>query len=400
MFARNIHLAVDLEGRAPSMPFALSEVTFDVLHSPTLVEAEWRSLEALPRNSLNQSFDWCTAWWRTKGLSPLILRGQIAGRIVMLMPLQVTSRFGLRTARFPGQRFNNINTGIFSWDFPHLSGRDLASFTHSIRTCLKKHADILVLDGLPDVWNGSKNPFVALATSENPNPSFQLPLRSSMEETIAQLHAKTRRKRHRSQCRRLDAIGGFSHYCPVEAHEQHVLLDLFFQQKAERFAAFGLPNVFHPPEVQEFFHSLIDRSVGERDYMLRMHALRLHGNNEGTMVAISGLSRKGGHLLCQFGSIDDKLCPDASPGELLFWLMIEQACQEGGSVFDFGVGDQPYKHSWCPQRTLTQDVMLAITPKGGTAMPILQRFARLRLAIKGDRRLYAAVQRVRAAVRI
>lgn len=379
---------------------ALASIAFDVVTSPALLEPAWRSLEALPRNSLNQGYDWCITWWHAHALSPIVIRGEVHGRTVMLLPLEVTTRYGLRTARLTGHRFNNINTGLFNADFPVLNGGEASFLARSITDCLRPYADTLSLDCLPSTWNGAKSPFSGLPSSPNPNPSFQLPLRSTMEETIAQLNAKTRRKRHRSQCRRLEAIGGFSHYCPDDTKEQHLLLDLFFQQKAERFSGSGLPDVFQSKEVRQFFHDLIDHSVGKPDYPLRMHALRLHGENEGATVAISGVSRKGGHILCQFGSIDDKLCPDASPGELLFWLMIEEACQSGAEVFDFGVGDQPYKHSWCPQTTVAQDILLPITQKGRLALPVLHKLARLRIAVKHNPQLYAAVQKARSLLQL
>jgi CelD/BcsL family acetyltransferase involved in cellulose biosynthesis len=387
---------VPVSGPPPSM---LASVVFDVVTSPAEVMAEWRALEALPRNSLNQSYGWCVAWWAAYEIEPVILRGQAGGRTVMLLPLEIVSRQGLKLARFPGGRFNNINTGLFSADFPDLAGANLTAFKAGMVPALAPHADLLLLDCIPESSTEPQSPLLALAKSQNPNPSFQLPLRPTMDQTIAQLNAKTRRKRHRSQCRRLEAIGGFSHHCPIEMNEQHALLDRFFEQKAERFAALGLPDVFQPPAIRRFFHELINRSAGSHDYPLRMHALRLHGENEGTVVAISGVSRKGGHILCQFGSIDDKLCPDATPGELLYWMMIEEACADGVEIFDFGVGDQPYKHSWCPVRTASRDIMLPVTARGRLAMPAIKAFATFRMAVKRNPRLYGMVQKVRSLLR-
>ena len=376
-------------------PFPLVAMELDLVTLPELVEPEWRELEALPLNSLNQGYDWCSAWWAAHHLSPAVLRGRAMGRTVMLLPLESVTRYGLRTLRLPGERFNNLNTGLFSADFPLLEGSDLTRFVSDITRSLAPLADILLLDCMSGQRKGAENPFSRLAASENPNPSFQLPLRPTMEETIAQLNAKTRRKRFRSQCRRLEALGGFEHYVPEGADEQHMLLDLFFRQKAERFEAFGLPDVFQPPEIRQFFHDLVDRPNISGDYVLKMHGLRLKGAHEGHIIATSALSRKGGHVLCQFSSIDDKLCPDASPGELLFWLMIEQSCQEGASVFDFGVGDQPYKHSWCTETTVTKDIVLPLTSRGRLAMPVLRGLTRLRQAVKRNPKLYAAVQRIR-----
>ncbi len=372
-------------------------MTFDVVTAPALVEAEWRHLADLSCNSLHQSFDWACAWWQARRLIPLILRGRHAGRTVMLLPLEIVHRFGLRLARFPGERFNNLNTGLFSDDFPEPDDGQAGSLIASMRRALAAHADILLLDTLPASLGGSPHPLRKLMTVEHPDHSFQLPLRATMDETVAQLNAKTRRKRFRNQCRRLEAVGGFDHDCPTNRQEQHELLELFFRQKSERLASFGLRDVFRPAEVRSFFHDLVDRSETGPDFPLRLHALRLCGEHEGRIVAIGGLSRKRGHVLCQFSSIDDKLCPDASPGELLFWLMIEQSCREGATVFDFGLGDQPYKRSWCTQETTTYDILLPLSWKGSLAGPVLVAATRLKKAVKKNASLYSLAQRLRTA---
>ena len=48
---------LDLEEATAALPFGLAALSLDVVTSPSIVEAEWRSLEILPRNSLNQSYD-------------------------------------------------------------------------------------------------------------------------------------------------------------------------------------------------------------------------------------------------------------------------------------------------------------------------------------------------------
>src|SRR5690606_2107147 len=235
---------------------------------------------------------------------------------------------------------------------------------NALRCCLAPHADLLMMRALPLAWNGIANPLAGLATAENPNPSFQLPLLGDMEKTIAQLNAKSRRKKYNVQRRRMEAVGGFEHICPQTVAEQHALLDVFFEQQALGFATSGMPDVFQPPELRRFLHGLLDSPRTGTDTPLTLHALRLCGEHAGRVVAISGLSRKGGHVLCQFGSIDDQLCPEASPGELLFWLIIEESARQGASVFDFGMGDQPYKRSWCTQTTRMYDILLPLTWKG------------------------------------
>ncbi len=88
--------------------------------------------------------------------------------------------------------------------------------------------------------------------------------------------------------------------------------------------------------------------------------------------------------------------PEASPGELLFWLMIERAALTGASLFDFGIGDQDYKRRWCRNETLHHDLMLAITPRGHLAEQALRTLTRAKAAIKNNAALYSLIQRIRA----
>ena len=398
----NADLVTPVDAAAP-MPAAqarpaLADLHLDVLSNPVELEAEWRALAALPRNSLNQGYDWCMAWWSAHGRSPLILRGRIDGRTIVILPLDISTSLGLRIAAMPGGRFNNFNTGLFSADFPEPSPEELRVIVESIREKLAGLSDILLIEALPSSWSVSRHPLAQLATGEHPTRSFQLPLLPDIDQTIRQLNAKTRNRRFRIQRRRLEAAGGFEHICPQSAPEQHALLDLFFEQKARRFATFGLPDVFQPAAVQTFLHGLADRTEDSRDGILSLHAIRLRGEHEGRIAAIAALSRKGGHVLCQFSSIDETLFPEASPGDLLFRLMIEQSIEEGATVFDFGLGDQAYKRSWCTQETVLHDILLPMTGKGRIAHPLLAAVARMKTVIKGNAMLYSIAQRLRTAL--
>jgi len=147
--------------------------------------------------------------------------------------------------------------------------------------------------------------------------------------------------------------------------------------------------------VKEFFYDLANFPETSMDSLLELHAIRLHGEHEGVIAAISGLSRKQDHIICQFGSIDE-VVSELSPGELLFWLMIERACREKAALFDFGVGDQLYKRSWCPLSTAQHDIFLPVTLKGRAAASAYVAIARTKSLIKSNPALYALIQRFRA----
>ena len=360
------------------------------------VEAEWRRLESLAKNSLHQGFDWCRAWTEAHHSELAIVQGVAGDRTLFILPLEIVSERRARIARLLGNRFNNLNTGLFDADLAAPDAEELQNFSYALRLALSDTADLVVLDNIPLIWRGMQHPLSGLASIENQNHSFQLPLFQNFEATLAQLNAKSRRKKFRSQSRKIEAIGGYDHIAPADPAEKHALLDIFFRQKGERLRLFGLPDVFQLPGIQDFFHCLMDVPAKGTDTPLTLHAIRLRGEHDGHIAAIAGLSRKGDHVICQFSSIDETICPEASPGELLFWLMIEQSCREGASVFDFGVGDQPYKRNWCTQETVQHDMLIPLTWKGSLMRPLLIGVTRAKAAIKRNPHLYAMAQRWRS----
>jgi CelD/BcsL family acetyltransferase involved in cellulose biosynthesis len=56
--------------------------------------------------------------------------------------------------------------------------------------------------------------------------------------------------------------------------------------------------------------------------------------------------------------------PSYSPGRLLSEHLIERSVRAGLATFDFGVGDEPYKSSYCDEHRLLFDAVLPITLKG------------------------------------
>ncbi|MQB09024.1 GNAT family N-acetyltransferase [Agrobacterium sp. ICMP 6402] len=371
-------------------------LVIDLVDDASTIRADWEQMERDPLNSLHQGFGWCSIWAQTQKSPLLIIRGRQVGKTVFLLPLEIVQEGGIRKARFPGGRFNNINTGLFDPSFAEQAEhKTAAAIAREARKLLHGRADILALQNIPLTWRGRTNPLSYLASVENQNPAFQLPLLESFESTLRQVNAKRRRKKFRIQSRRAEEMGGYSHVIVRSPQEKCELLQAFFRQKATRFASQGIPDVFRSQSVKDFFYDLANFPETGTDSLLELHAIRLHGENEGVIAAISGLSRKQDHIICQFGSIDESVS-DLSPGELLFWLMIERACKEKAALFDFGVGDQLYKRSWCPLSTAQHDIFLPVTLKGRAAASAYVAIARTKSLIKSNPALYALIQRFRA----
>lgn len=382
---------------APRSHVAMSRLEISVYDTMAPLEQEWRALDACPLNSLHQGFDWCTAWAQTHGNRLLIIRGTLDGELQFILPLEFVPGRLFNIARLIGAAHSNLNTGLFAADtlpLPPLAFADLLAREINNRHGLK--VDLVTLDKTPDVWRGKQSPFEGLPGIKNQNASFQLPLYSDFERTLAQVNAKRRRKKMRISERRLEAMGGYDYIIAQSPFEARELLDVFFRQKATRFADLGLPDVFRERSTKAFFHALAGHGEAKDGQLLELNAIRLKGDDGGRIVAVAGLSRKSDHVICQFGSIDEALAGEASPGELLFYKMIQRFCGAGAALFDFGIGDQPYKRSWCTVETPLWDIVLPLTLRGRLAAGCHRAMVRAKAAVKANKAAYAFFQRIRS----
>lgn len=360
--------------------------------------ARWRAMEAQDHLSLHQGYDWCAAWVETHACDPLIVEGVRDGRTQFILPLEIVRRGPVRTARLIASPFSNINTGLYAGEFLGAeAGGQLHRALQLARGELARCFDLLLLEKVPLDWRGQTSPFAGLPSVLNQNAAFQLELLGDFEVTLAQLNAKRRRKKFRLSERRLAAVGGYEHVVAETAGEALALLDVFFRQKAARFKALGLPDVFHGEQTRDFFRRLAAVEAVDGNRPLQLHALRLSGENAGHIAAVNGISRKGDHVICQFGSIDESIAADASPGELLFHLTIHKVCDEGARLFDFGIGDQPYKRSWCRIETPQHDLLWPVTVAGRAAATAHRAKTAAKRFIKQNRRAYSLLQRLRKA---
>ncbi|WP_434712720.1 GNAT family N-acetyltransferase [Rhizobium sp. YTUHZ045] len=386
--------------RQVSMKLAMAKIDISVFDAMQPLEDDWRALEVDDLHSLHQSYDWCATWVNAFQRPLAILKGTYAGETAFILPIEIVKSRGLTVAKFIAADHSNINTGLFSGNFAESGGSiDAQKFAAQLRKALKGHADLLLLQNVPLEWRGRQTPLTGLPMVQNQNHAYQLPLLSNFEETLKQLNAKSRRKKFRVQSRRLEAAGGVDYVIPQTSQEQHHLLDIFFRLKSARFASLGLPDVFADRETQAFLHGLIDKRDDARRYFaLQMHALRLKGENKDGIAAISGISRKGDHVICQFGAIDEDLVPDTSPGEFLYWQAIAGLHGRGVALFDFGLGDQTYKRSWAPVETAHYDVVVPVSPFGVAAGAAHRIVTRSKAHIKARPKLYKLAQGIRARI--
>ena len=75
--------------------------------------------------------------------------------------------------------------------------------------------------------------------------------------------------------------------------------------------------------------------------------------------------------------------------------MIRSACEEKAEIFDFGIGDEQYKRSWCDVETVHFDAVLPVTTKGYLGAVGAKWLIDAKRFLKSNKKIFALAKAVR-----
>lgn len=325
-----------------------------------------------------QSAGWILNWAAHTGADVVVATLRVDDRPVFSLALEVTRSGAFRVARFMGGRHANGN--FAAADPQWLANADSAAIRSMLAAIAKARRDIdlVALERLLPDLDGVANPLSALPHFSSPNLSLAASLVGGFDALLTRVSGKRRRKKHRSRARKFEAVGSYRRIEAKTADEVHMLLDAFFEMKEFRFRKMGIANVFGEAEVRAFFRSLFTDALQEEDRSFVLHGLEVAGK----LRAVTGSSRSGKRLICEFGAIAEDDLAHTSPGDFLFFENIQEACEAGFEIYDFSVGDEPYKRLWCDVETQHFEVLVPLTLKGRGLALVLRHGASLKAFIK------------------
>ncbi|AZO68866.1 MULTISPECIES: GNAT family N-acetyltransferase [unclassified Mesorhizobium] len=327
-----------------------------------------------------QSPAWILNWAKHAEADSVLATLSAEGRPVFSLALEVTSSGPFRVARFMGGRHANGNFAAAdpSW-LTKTDGAAIRSMLAAVAEA-RPDIDLVALERLLPDLEGIANPLASLPNYPSPNLSLAVDLAGGFDALLSRASGKRKRKKHRSQTRKFEAVGSHRRIEARTADEVNRLLDAFFEMKEFRFRKMGIANVFGEPEVRAFFRALFAEALCDDKPSFVLHGLEVAGK----LRAVTGSSRSGKRLICEFGAIADDDLAHTSPGDFLFFDNIEEACESGFDVYDFSVGDEPYKRLWCDIETQHFEVLVPLTLKGRALALILQQGARLKAFVKNS----------------
>ncbi|ESZ27683.1 MULTISPECIES: GNAT family N-acetyltransferase [unclassified Mesorhizobium] len=327
-----------------------------------------------------QSAAWVQNWAAETRPDLLVATLSVEGKPVFSLALEVASKGLFRIARFMGGRHANGN--FVAADPNWLAKADIPALRSVLAAIAKARPDIdlVALERLLPDLDGVANPLASLDHFSSPNLSLAVDLAGGFDALLSRASGKRKRKKHRSQIRKFEAVGSYRRIEARTPDEVDTLLDAFFEMKELRFRKMGIANVFGDAQVRGFFRALFMQALAEDKPSFVLHGLAVAGK----LRAITGSSRSGKRLICEFGAIAEDDLGHASPGDFLFFDNIQEACETGFEVYDFSVGDEPYKRLWCDIETRHFEVLVPLTVKGRMLALTLRQGARLKAFVKNS----------------
>jgi CelD/BcsL family acetyltransferase involved in cellulose biosynthesis len=330
---------------------------------------------------------WVEKWARESGEAGRIVWLRKGARTVAALPLVETRINGLAALAFAGGAHANGNFCPTA-DPDIIVSADLLA--DAVRRALP-HVALISLERQHRSLGGQANLLAGLASRTSPNIALAAELDGGFAGLLERANGKKKSKKRRMQSRRFEEAGGSALHKPSSAAEIDAVLDAFFRLKAARFEKAGITDVFSQPHIRNFWRALLEASQHEPDRPFTLEALFVGGR----VRAITGSSHLHDRTVCEFGAIEDDDLVSISPGEYLAYSNLEEACAKGLPFYDFSVGDETYKRSWCNLEIAHFDVVIPLTGPARLAVLGFDLVSRAKKQIKGNAQLWAIAKAVR-----
>lgn len=332
---------------------------------------------------------WIESWLCAHEREGLMITLNRDGRAVMRMVLEIVGIGRVTVCRYPGGNHANGNMPALA---PGTHAPITAAEWQAVGNALsaaRPDIDLVALRRHIPRLDGMDNPLAGLSSARSPDVGLAVDVSDGFDALLARMSGKRKRKKYRLQERKFAEAGGYRFVEAGTPQEVERLVSAFFTLKAERFREMGVADAFADPGVRAFYRSLFLGALDEDGQPFRIDALEVGGR----IRALNGVSLTRERVVCDFGAISNE--DTTSPGYFLDYEHIRKSAGEGYAVFDFSVGDEDYKRSWCEIEIAQFDVFMPLTVRG-RAMHLSQTLrGRLVRFLKSNRAMWDFVKKTR-----
>jgi CelD/BcsL family acetyltransferase involved in cellulose biosynthesis len=358
------------------------------------VENDWRAFEERADCTVFQTFDWLSTWHRHIGVrergKPVIVIGRHQGAILFVMPFAFDP--ASRKIGWLGTSLCNYNGPLLARDFSQrVSPSQFLQIWGQVRRLLRSAMghDVIDLEKMPDTIGGQPNPFCRLGVTSHVNNAYLTALVGDWETYYAAKRSSNTRRSDRKKQRRLAECGEVRFLTAAGPDEVERTLDALIEEKTASYAKLGVDNMFNRPGYRDFF---LDLATGTQSARLT-HLSRIDVGNE-TAAANFGLVFRGTYIYLLAGYNDGDL-GRFGPGSLQLLEMFQYAFGRGLKVFDFTIGDEPYKRDWYDTEMRLYDHASAATLRGWMTVMPAQAMRTVKRYVRQNPAIWSVVRKAR-----
>ena len=383
----------DAPARSRTSRIARVDIVTDLDHA----EPVWRRLED-PAQLFTpyQRFDLLANWQRQVGsresATPFIVIAYDGeGRPLLLLPLALAHKHGVRIASFMGGKHTTFNMALWDNDFAkEATAADLAALLSGIGA--QSAADALALTQQPLRWQDISNPFAALPRQPAVNDCPVLTMAPG--EPPTNLLSNSFRRRLKSKERKLDLPGYRYHIAETDADVGR-LLDWFFRVKPLRMAEQKLPDVFAEPGVENFIRGTCLTPLAGGGRAIAIHALECDEEVFALFAGVAGDER----FSMMFNTYTMSDHSRYSPGLILMRDIIDHYAERGYRALDLGIGSDDYKRLFCKGDEPIFDSFIPLSRRGQIAAAAMSGLNHAKRLVKHNPALLQMAQKLRSAFR-
>jgi CelD/BcsL family acetyltransferase involved in cellulose biosynthesis len=369
----------------------------DILSDLSQAEMIWRGLEDQQRFATPyQRFDFLQRWQRQvgerKNLLPFVVIAYDAERRpLLLLPLALKHRHGVRTACFMGGKHATFNMALWDRNFAaDATAADLDALISGIRA--QSGADVLALTQQPLRWRDLANPMALLPKQPSAN---DCPLMVIVpDQPPAARISSSFRRRLKGKERKLQTLPGYRYGVAASDAEIKRLLDWFFLMKPLRMAEQKLPNVFAEPGVEDFIRSACMMPLAGGGHVVDIHALEC----DDEVIAIFAGVADGHRFSMMFNTYTTSGNSRFSPGLILMRNIVDHYAALGYRALDLGIGSDDYKRLFCKSDEPIFDSFIPLSRRGKLAASALSGISRAKRLVKHNQTLFHVAQKLRGAL--
>jgi CelD/BcsL family acetyltransferase involved in cellulose biosynthesis len=369
----------------------------DILRDLGQAETIWRSLEDQQQfSTAYQRFDFLSLWQRQvgqrDGLLPFIVVAYDAERRpLLLLPLVLKRRNGIRAARFLGGKHATFNMALWDRKFAaDATADDLDALISAIRE--HSAVDVLALKQQPLRWRDLPNPMALLPSQPSAN---DCPLMTIVpgEPPTARIGTSFRR-RLKAKERKLQTLSGYRYGVAATDTEIKRLLDWFFSVKPLRMAEQKLPNVFADPGIEDFIRGACMAPLADGGHVIDIHALEC----DDEVIAIFAGIADGHRFSMMFNTYTMSDNSRYSPGLILMRNIVDHYAERGYRALDLGIGSDDYKRLFCKSDEPIFDCFIPLSRRGKLAACAMSGLNRAKHLVKHHQVLFDLAQKLRSAL--